>query len=356
MSKKTFFLVLTMLVCLGVAVFLIFYFNQSGDMRTQDAGPGLKPVPSVRYRINRNDTDVHQVGAEARTDAEDHLGTNATNGSAKVVASGFSDEKHNERLESAKIDDKVLTPNFIEDLAEVIFEHYLPQEKRLTLTFKQINMRYGLYFYGLDYMEDDVLQIRREIFGHLLRPFIIDRLSPVVAVNLTKRIVDIALNKPKEFRQGSKKVFRILTRSEVAELLASLARKVRNISYIFVDYARNGQVDELMREYFQAVELLKKAYFNYWQLKDEEHGQMERLGRKIKQGIVAREKIKGQIRALLTSSGGQRGSSEVIYVAKWIYRRINTDKVSRDVIKALGQAGLAWAKQLEEEAQKMREG
>ena len=354
MSKKIFFLVLTLLVCLGVGVFLIFYFNQSGGMRTQDAGPGLKPLPSVRYRIKRNETDVRQVEPEAGTDAEAHPGANAANESAKVVASGFSDEKHNDRLESAKIDDKVLTPNFIEDLAEVIFEHYLPQEKRLTLTFKQINMRYGLYFYGLDYMEDDVLQIRREIFGHLLRPFIIDRLSSVVAVNLTNKIVDIALNRPKEFRQGSKKVSRILTRSEVAELLASLARKVRNISYVFVDYARKREIDELMREYFQAEELLKKAYFNYWQLKDKEHGQMEKLGRKIKQGIVDREKIKGQIRVLLTSSAGQQGSSEVLYIAKWIYRRIKADKVSRDVIEALGQAGLAWAGQLEKEGQKMR--
>ena len=351
MSNKTFFIFsLAVIICLAGGWALFFYF--SPDFNTHDARVNSEAnFTALRFRIERGEPFARQPEPEPEQPPEVEVQHQPGRDESQEPA----DRSLQIQSKVPELKDKILTPDFIEDLAETIFEHYLPQEKKLTLTFKQINMRYGLYFYGLDYMGDDVLQIRREIFGHLLRPFIIDRLSPVVAGNLTKKIVDIASGRPKEFTQGSKKVSRTLKRSEVAELLTLLARKVRDISNVFVDYAQNKDVDKLMKEYFQAEELLKQAYFHYWQLKEKEHGQMEVLGRKIKQGIVEREKIKGQIRAVLTSSSGQRESSEVLYIAKWIYRRIKTDKVSRDVIEALGQAGLAWARQLEKKVQEMSE-
>jgi len=353
MSKKKFILAAIILLCLG-AVFFLVYYNQFRDINTSKKE--VEATHAVRYQISRNETYTPQTEPEAKTDGVPVVGKNINNETEKAALSDFGKVEHSVKSATVKIEDKVLTSKFIKDLAEVIFEHYIPQEKRLTLTFKQINMRYGLYFYGLNYTQNDILQIRKEIFGHLLRPFIISRLSPTVTNNLTKEIIYIALNRPKEFRQGRKEYSRLLTKDEIAGLLTSLARKVRNISSIFVAYAQNKEIGQLIQEYFEAEEFLKRAYFNYWKLKDKEHERIQSLGREIKQGIVGREKIREQIRLLLASSGAQRGSSEQLYITKWIYRRVNNDKISLDVINALGQAGFAWADVLEQEARKLQEG
>ncbi len=257
-------------------------------------------------------------------------------------------------------DDEVITDRFIRDLANLIFRNYHPaedpgKEGSFTLSFKELNMHYATELTGLSYQEQEVLQAREEILGHLLQPEVIDLVVRRYGPELFDRLVHLAETEPREGHTPQGLQERLLESRETAEMLDIVARRLEQLAHVFSRTAREEPVLKRMREYLDTVEELNSVYFEYWQLDESHDERRSELASRIKQLIMQRENIRGKIVNRVSTPEIAEAGHDVLYEVQWIFRRVEKGGFSRDSIQAMAQAGEDLARMARDKADELVE-
>ena len=241
-------------------------------------------------------------------------------------------------------DDEVITDRFIRDLASLIFRNYHPavspaEEGGFTLSFRELNMHYATELTGLSYEEQDVLQAREEVLGHLLQPEVIDLVVRRYGPELFDRLVHLAETEPREVHTSQGLQERQLENRETVEMLEIVAQRLEHLAHVFSRTSSEEPVLERMRDYLDTVEELNSVYFEYWQLDESDDERRSELASRIKQLIMQRENIRGKIVDRVSTPQIAEAGLDVLYQVQWIFRRVEKGGFSRDSIQAMAEAG-----------------
>lgn len=345
--KRVYIILIGLAVLLAGTLLVRHWFFPVGE------GPGAdkevrKKIVKQEKRKKRSDSGA-QTGPFANETASAPESGEKSADSSDRVAKGAKSAGEEESTRPPE--DDVVTHRFLQDLAELVFKHYIPGGEesgpaRLTLTFRRVNTRYGLNMYGLEPEGSAVRAMRRALFEHLFREevlgFLADKYTPI----FVRDLISVVRSTPKTVvgpnGEKSKVVFED---AQIADILRKLARKVRAVSAIFKACMKEKNI-ALVRSYVRAEEKVRDAYYAYWQ-EHEKNGKNRQPGESIKQAISERERARQDLYASLEPADG---SVEVVYIAKWAYRRFESGACDRSCLDTLSRMGRRVAGKLEKRA------
>ncbi len=260
-----------------------------------------------------------------------------------------------------------VTTHFVTDLSRFIIDHYHPEGSLRnpsspgfsSLTFKQVNMRYGLDLIGLRHRSTEPDQARDEILSSLLNTTVLDLVYQIHAQRFLEALVPQGLGATKEFTDsGNGTVERQLTRDEVKEMLRLNAGLLDRHARVLDQLAASGELDTAVQRLFILEQAAVEANTRFSQARNEfdtlrreqktQQGvpdnaalqearqRMEEAGAAYMTAIKAREEARQEVLGLVDTDGQEAlNDSRTLYLAKWVYRRLGQAPESR---QALGHA------------------
>lgn len=242
--------------------------------------------------------------------------------------------------------DRVLTRAFVRDLAAFLARAYHPAGTRdnlsnrgvTTMTFKRLNMRYGVDLTGLDVDAKDSAIGRDQALSHLMSPIVLRLAFDILADPFVEELAAQAANQSREFTNGSGYAARTLRDGHVREMLKLHAALVNDAGKIFRTYASRPNLVSAMRRYFQAVEAVNAAYGKY---ADREavsapQAELDAISVEIQNAIKTRDTMRANLmKGAAPGSGSMLTDGDALDIAAWIYRRLKHDPESINAIGAL---------------------
>ncbi|MFP4658251.1 MAG: hypothetical protein ACLFMP_06155 [Desulfonatronovibrionaceae bacterium] len=265
-----------------------------------------------------------------------------------------ADSESGKSGEVSEPEDEVITRGFVRDLARLVFDHYVPgtqngTDAEFTLTFREVNSRYGLNMYGLQAEGSSVVDMRNFLFKYLFRKKVLQFLADEYTPIFVRELVSVARSTPKTVPgPNGEKTKVVLEDSQISDMFVRLSTRVKEVSRILAGCAEKENI-ELLHSYIQAEEEVRNAYHSYWQ-KDKEGNQTQELGGKIKEAISGREQARKKLHRAL---GNSEGSVQAVYIAKWAFRRLDSGVCGPDCLKTLSTLGSEVALKLERSASEL---
>ncbi|BBD10060.1 hypothetical protein [Desulfovibrio ferrophilus] len=240
--------------------------------------------------------------------------------------------------------DRVLTRDFIRDLAATLAASYQPAGTRnnlsnrgvTTLTFKKLNMRYGTELTGLNVDEQDAALGRDQALSHLFSPIVLRLVFDIFSQPLLDELTAQGAAQQREFAKGSTYVKHSVSSAQVREMLKLYASLVADAGKAFEAFASRPDLTTALNRYFDASARVNAAYGKYSDREAVEAPQKEldAISLEIKNAIQAREKMRiGLLKGIRLGSGSMLAESDAIDIASWIHRRLAADP---DAINAVG--------------------
>ncbi len=256
--------------------------------------------------------------------------------------------------------DKVVTPDFIKNLARFTASCYHPAGTRhnkgkvglTTCTFKKLNMRYGVRLTGLAHESPDTEAAREEIFAYAFNPITLRLIYNIYAQDFTRALAEAVQDQTREFLSGSGKYVEAgLGPEHAAEMLGIHARLAADTARCFQYFARKPDLVSTMAKYFKAAQEVLETYGEYAALEaeDADPKALDKVSEKIKQAIMAREKIKNSIISGVRPKAEPFSLSEgdVLDMAAWVYRRVSGHPERINAVGAVASLLLELAEDME---------
>ena len=282
------------------------------------------------------------AGAEGGNESEAGKDGNASQSREKIMDAA-SREKSPE--------DELITHGFLEDLAGQVFAHYIPagvdlDNAELTLTFRELNTRYGLHMYGINAKAPEDGSMREYFFKYVLTEKFLSFMAEKYVDLFVDELISLSRSTPKivEEANGEKNKV-VMGDRQIADMIRRLARKLRSGSSVLAKCMR-GTNPQLLYAYMDAEEKVRQAYFAYWQAKNKKEAQ-EKPGLDIKQVISEREQARSNLYKAL---GGSRLRVDAVYIAKWAYRRDKSGVCGVDCLQMIARIGQRIADKLDKRA------
>ncbi|WP_461208976.1 hypothetical protein [Desulfocurvus sp. DL9XJH121] len=240
--------------------------------------------------------------------------------------------------------DRVLTPDFMRDLAAYLASAYHPAGTRdntgnrgmTTMTFKRLNMRYGVNLSGLDVDHADTVAGRREALTHLMSPIVLRLAFDILADPFVEELAAQGAAQKREFRTKTGYEERPISDAQVREMLKLYAALVSDAGRTFRTFAGNPDLVAAMKRYFKEADRVNAAYAAY---ADREavgapRDELDAISKEIKEAIQDREKARDALLSMADRGPHTMlGQGDVADIAAWIYRRLANDT---DAINAVG--------------------
>jgi len=282
--------------------------------------------------------------AENGTDETAPLGVTGSNADADTSGDIRGGTASVTMRAAAPATDRVLTPDFVSDLAAFLARAYHPAGTRdntgnrglTTMTFKRLNMRYGVDLTGLDVDARDSATGRNQALSHLMSPIVLRLAFDILSDPFVHELADQGARQQRAFQNGGAYAKRPLRDAQVREMLKIHASLVADAGKIFRTFASRPDLLTAMRRYFQAAADVNAAYGKY---ADREavgapQKELDAISVEIKNTIQAREKMRvGLMQGATPRSGSLLSEGDVLDIAAWIYRRI---KANPEAINAVG--------------------
>ncbi|WP_028588388.1 hypothetical protein [Desulfocurvus vexinensis] len=242
--------------------------------------------------------------------------------------------------------DKVLTLDFIEDLAAYLAAAYQPggssenlgSSGLTTATFRKVNMRYGVELHGLDVDHANPQAGRRQALDHLMSPIVLRLAYDLLAEDLLRAMARAGAGQTRQFATSGGFAERPLTPAQVREMFDLYAARTRDIGRTFQTYASRPELVQLMDRYFQVARRVNAAYARY---ADREatgapEQELDAISLEIKAGITEREALRRELlRGSIPASGLSISEGEVLDIAAWVSRRLAADPEAINAVGAL---------------------
>ena len=254
--------------------------------------------------------------------------------------------------------DRVMTPAFIKDLASFLATAYHPAATRhnagnrgmTTMTFKRVNMRYGVDLTGLDVDRKDTAKGRGEALSHLMSPIVMRLAFDLFSDSFVEELAAQAASQSREFSNGGSFATRKLRDGHVREMLKLYAAQVRDAGKMFQAYASRPDLVAAMRRYFEAAEAVNAAYGKY---ADREavgapQKELDAISVEIQNTIKTRDAMRaGLVKGAAPAPGSQLTKADALDIAAWIYRRLKRDPEAINAIGAIASLSKELADKLD---------
>ncbi|MFP4398278.1 MAG: hypothetical protein ACLFPY_09365 [Desulfonatronovibrio sp.] len=340
MRKKTIIIGTGLLISVFIIGLWLFYFSPDPRQLSQTKSTQETRAIDFSAQVSESSPEVTDAGLEDQD-------------STRLL-----EEDEDETRESAQ---EIIRDNLINEMADMIFENYLPagtaeDSSRFLLTFRRVNMNFATDLSGFRVDDSNPPQARQEILDALLHPVIINSAARYYGPRLIERIVHLARNREKSVSTPDGTENRLLTNAETSDLLRHFSRRISYLAHVFEKSAADDQVLNMVEEYLRTVDELRDVYFEYWQLEDDsEADEKERLGREIKTLIRQREEIRKDILSAAATPEMRQAGHDYVYEAQWVYRRVEIDGFSKDAIQALANVGRMLSFMAQDKAEELKE-
>lgn len=257
----------------------------------------------------------------------------------------------------------VVTPQFVLDLARYAASNYHPAHTRHnaedtglnTLSFKKLNMRYGVTMTGLDVDVRNVEQARDTVFGLILNPIVLRTIYNVYKNEFMAALVQEAGSQTRLFKIASGDFeVRTMEPAHIQEMLNLQSAMSRDVGLVFRSFAANPGLMGVMGEYFGAVDRVHAAYGEFASLEAQgKTGEaLTRVSDEIREAIISREGLRSAIlnKAVPEEAGFRLSDGDVMDIASWIYRRVSPDAERMASMGALASLFLEFAEELQQNA------
>ncbi|PIE68904.1 MAG: hypothetical protein CSA21_05040 [Deltaproteobacteria bacterium] len=247
-------------------------------------------------------------------------------------------------------EDPYITLPFVDSLVQFALDRYHPGHSltnphargRLDLSVKLLNMHYGISLDGLQYEENNVPATRKALLSYALTPHMLDLLFGLYGDQCLRKATEKAAATVKLFpTHAAKPESRLLTLHEQKEFFALCAGKLEDLGKLFTAISTLEDFSSRVENYLHMRNELNNAYYTFWSLNDNKADQTEidRAANAIKQTVLTFEQSK---RALVTSIVNRAhpqatDEGEVLYLAKWIFRRTTEQTISQKTLDSLGK-------------------
>lgn len=348
-SKKL--LILLVIAALTVAAVLAvktMQRRQTMDEVAVGSGETRKDSGALDLPLFAPKPDPAAESAEPEAPAGEQPAANG--GSASVTMSASPAEPHS---------DRVLTPDFVRDLARLLAANYHPahtldnpSNRGITrLTFKKLNMRYGTELTGMKVDSQDAPAGRNQALSHLFSPIVLRLAFDIFSQPLVDELLVQAAQQKRSFKDGSSYVQRPLTDGQIREMLSIYAALVADAGRAFQAFASRPDLTTALNRYSDASSRVNAAYARY---ADREavgapQEELDAISLEIKNAIQAREKMRaGLLTGIRTGTGSMLAESDVMDIASWIHRRLAADPDAMNAVGAIASLSTELSQRLTE--------
>jgi hypothetical protein len=269
---------------------------------------------------------------------------NATEGSHVAT-----NQTEAETVPATRQEDSHVTLDFLDDLIAMAVEQYHPAQSianptsrgRLDLSAKTLNMRYGLSLEGLNDGKEDMPSARQTILSYVLSPSTLDFLFKLYGHECILKAEEQIGAKIKQFpAESSSHESRRLTPSEQREFFQLCGKKLQDLGEIFKAISSSDHFTSNVENYLRLRQELNEAYYTFWGLKDSQADQnnIDQAANTIKKAILAFDQSRKALVASIVTKAhpSMTGEGDILYIAKWAYRRVINQATSQNTFKALG--------------------
>lgn len=254
---------------------------------------------------------------------------------AKPLTDNAFDEQGNlrGRAGGALVEDSMVPWGFLSDLSEFMVEHYHPAGTRqnptdkgvFTLSYKQLNMRYGLEVSHFGHESLDVRQARQEVFDYVFRPGVLSALHSLYAEPFVQDLALKCAEAEREFvRPDGSPETRVLNERETSECLGLVAGFLRDGGRVLRAMATNERLLAMLPEYEEASRQVNLAYTEFNDLRESGGKGAEQASERIKNTIERREALRRTVIAAVRRDAGRLSlqADEIFYLVQWGARRM----------------------------------
>ncbi len=271
-------------------------------------------------------------------------GPNATAPSASAANQTGTDG-----VSTAKEEDSHVTLGFFDDLVALALANYQPAHSvanpsprsRLDLSVKTLNMHYGLSLEGLNDGREDMPSARQAILSYILTPNMLDFLFDLYGHECILKAQEKASTTVKRFPGDSGEAeSRLMTLEQQKDFFRLTAQKLQDLGKIFKAIGTMDQFSAKVEKYLKLRIELNNAYYTFWGLNDSnaEQAEIDRAASAIKSNILAFDQSKKALVASIvnTAHPEMTGEGDILYIAKWAFRRETDQSTSPKTFEALG--------------------
>ncbi|WP_462324208.1 hypothetical protein [Desulfoplanes sp.] len=247
-------------------------------------------------------------------------------------------------------EDTRITPGFLDDLVGMTLTHYHPANSlsnpgphgTFTLNVKTVNTRYGLSLEGLTHTESNLDAARQAILSYALSPGTMGILFDLYGEACLEHAEDQAGTVRKKFpgASGQDPVEKPLSVAQKDEYFRLCGQKINDLGKIVERIGRIKGFASKMRTFLDLRTKLNNAYYTFWGLNDSGADQenIDAAANAIKQAILQFDRSKKSLVASIVTTAHPKmtAEGEIIYMAKWIYRRITKQSMTMQNIETLG--------------------
>lgn len=322
------------------------------DKAAEQAVDLIQPAAPESSDSEANATDTEQEPS-ARTEAQ-------SGGEVREAVAPAPPESKAQPTE-----DSVVRISFVDDLAAYLVSGYQPPRSRknptdrgrLVISYKQVNMHYGLdpSLFGNPGGPAD--RMRKAILQYMFRPGVLKALYDLYAEAFTDQMVEQAELAERSFpTDNGSFAMGPLNPAQQGELLSLYADKSSDAGKVFQALGQNIDLFVTVRNYLQAVRDVNKAYEHFWKRDLDDPSQVELAGREIKQAIVRRERLRSKVvRAIRNAHSLNRVSDEeLLYLAQWGFRRSRNMEHPEETMGMLADLLTDLGQRLDEQAAKFQ--
>jgi hypothetical protein len=333
--KKLILIIASTLVVGAIIAAVLFFTRQSTSTHKKSA-------PSSHIAVIPPDHAAAMSEKERLELTLQKSWTNATEGTA-------ANQTATPTAPTTDQEDPHVTLDFLDDLVVLATERYQPAHSlanptssdRLDLSVKSLNMHYGLSLEGLNDGREDMGSARQTILSYVLTPATLNFLFQLYGHECILRAQEQIAMKIKRFPGGSgDPELRLLTKEEQQSFFRLCGQKLQDIGEIFRAISANDRFAAGVENYLRLRTELNEAYYTFWGLKDSQADQenIDQAANTIKKAILAFDQgKKGLVASIDTRAHpSMTGEGDMIYIAKWAYRRVNNQSTSPETFATLG--------------------
>lgn len=339
---------------------------------SQDTNDVHKDAQKVQNDISAKQQKTNQTGSNQTGKSNGDNGREELEKEQKQDLEGEdqADAQNKEMAELKAEPSEKIRPFFVKDLASYVVAKYYPagsvdntgSEGVSAINFKSLNARYGIEFIGMRHQGNTLKAARNEILNFLMQPKVLNALYSLYADQFVQEIVNQARDTQKEFVVDEDEIEqRSLSNRHIEEILRLNSNYLQNVAQIFQIAGKDTHISKLVDSYLKADQEVTDANFelnkvkNRYQIllekakqKDNEIEEQEVLEvKEIKEqasleyrdAIRKRERFRKKIiqRVHDNTQNLSLAEHEILSVAQWAFRRMDTNKEQRDFLLQLSE-------------------
>lgn len=362
-------------VVVAIVISGIWLFSRKADTPPQAVNATQKPqiATSMQQIADKAAETIDEISPDEAT--QNGSSGNATAGAPKtqpaapaVAAKQAQTEPAQKQEETTEenVEDDTIRLSFIDNLSAYLVAGYQPPKSRknptehgrLAISYKQVNMHYGLDPSLFGNPGGAAGQLRKAVLDYAFQPGMLKSLYTLYADSFVDQMSEQAQTAERSFpTNGGSFANAQLNAAQSAELLTLYADRCSDAARVFKVMAKEPELNDNVERYLLAARNVNTAYEHFWKRDLKAPSQVELAGKEIKQAIVLREELRSKVIQAIRNRNNLNNLSDeqLLYLAQWGHRRSMSAPQPTKSLDNLSEILTDLGKRLKAEAQKIGE-